>query len=383
MATTFDIPAKLGPAGPKEAQSRPAVSSDVASAGQGNLMLECSGLRKSFGDTVAVEEFNLSIVPGRVVALVGPSGCGKTTVLRLIAGFAEPETGYIGIDGEAAYQGGRSLAPEKRRIGMVFQEGALFPHLTVAQNIAYGLPKNGDRAERMQEVVALAGLDGLTERMPHQLSGGQQQRVALARALAPRPKLLLLDEPFSNLDPGLREQVRRDVMAILRSSGITAVFVTHDQEEAIYVGDSIVIMNRGRVEQQGPPEEVFHEPSNKFVAEFVGVVDFLPARWEEGNIVTEVSSLTWPSPPPAGGNLEVMIRPDCLDCYPSERGNGVILEREFRGAFDLYYVALDSGEVVRCLLFHTSAYPVGAKVRVEALPGHHMRPFRDGLALIP
>jgi iron(III) transport system ATP-binding protein len=344
-------------------------------------MLECVGVTKNFGDTIAVDEFNLTIPQGEVIALLGPSGCGKTTALRLIAGFSNPEAGSISIGGEPVHQTGRSVPPEKRRVGMVFQEGALFPHLTVEQNIAYGLPKDADRSQRVQEVVSLTGLDGLAQRMPHELSGGQQQRVALARALAPRPELLLLDEPFSNLDPGLREQVRRDVMSILRASGITAVFVTHDQEEAMYVGDRIAVMNRGKIEQQGTPEEIFHHPSTKFVAEFVGMVDFVPARWEEGRIVTALGAADLPYRPVSEGSLEVMVRPDCVDCHPSADGEGVITDREFRGAFYLYRVLLASGGTVRCLRSHTDEYPVGATVTVKVRDGHAMRPFVDGLAL--
>ncbi len=345
-----------------------------------NGMLECVGLTKRFGDTIVVDGFNLNIPQGQIVALLGPSGCGKTTALRLIAGFADPEAGGIRIGGAPVYEPGRSVPPEKRRVGMVFQEGALFPHLTVEQNIAYGLPRDGDRAERVREVATLTGLDRLTRRMPHELSGGQQQRVALARALAPRPELLLLDEPFSNLDPGLREQVRRDVMSILRGSGITAVFVTHDQEEAMYVGDRIAVMHRGRIEQQGTPEEIFHRPATKFVAEFVGMVDFLPAHCAAGQLVTPVGVVDFPARPVTEGRLEVMVRPDCLDCYPAAQGEGVIADREFRGAFYLYRVALASGSVVRCLRSHTDEYPVGATVTVKLRDGHALRPFVDGRA---
>ena len=346
-----------------------------------DLMLECSGLAKLFDDVVALSDFNLRIPQGQFVALLGPSGCGKTTALRLIAGFSHPNAGVIRIGGRPVYAEGRSVPPEKRRVGMVFQEGALFPHLTVEQNIAYGLSKEDDRERRIREVVTLTGLDGLRERMPYELSGGQQQRVALARALAPRPELLLLDEPFSNLDPALREQVRRDVMDILRRSGITAVFVTHDQEEAMYVGDSIAVMNRGRVEQQGTPYDIFHNPRSKFVAEFIGMVDFLPARWEDGRIATAIGATDRPEPPEGSGVLEAMVRPDCVEFYPSEEGNGVIEEREFRGAFYLYRVALNSGGAVRCLISHTADYAPGARVMVKVRGGHAFRPFLDGIAL--
>ncbi len=346
-------------------------------------MLECVGVAKRFGDTVAVDGFNLNIPQGQVIALLGPSGCGKTTALRLIAGFENPEAGLITVGDEPVCEPGRSLPPEKRRVGMVFQEGALFPHLTVEQNISYGLSKDADRPERVQEVVNLTGLDGLTQRMPHELSGGQQQRVALARALAPRPELLLLDEPFSNLDPGLRVRVRRDVMSILRSSGITAVFVTHDQEEAMYVGDRIAVMNRGKVEQQGTPEEIFHHPRTKFVAEFVGMVDFVPAYLENGQLVTAIGKADLPYQPICERSLEVMVRPDCVDCCLADEGEGVITEREFRGAFYLYRVVLSSGGVVHCLRPHTDEYPVGATVSVKVRDGHALRPFVDGFALSP
>ena len=382
MATKVSLPAHNTRRNDMAHSTNGVKSAAAGSPALVKTMLECVGVTKSFGDTIAVDGFNLTIPQGEVIALLGPSGCGKTTALRLIAGFSNPEAGAISIGGEPVHQTGRSVPPEKRRVGMVFQEGALFPHLTVEQNISYGLPKDADRSQRVQEVVSLTGLDGLAQRMPHELSGGQQQRVALARALAPRPELLLLDEPFSNLDPGLREQVRRDVMSILRASGITAVFVTHDQEEAMYVGDRLAVMNRGKIEQQGTPEEIFHHPSTKFVAEFVGMVDFVPASWEGDRIVTALGTTDLPRQPVSEGSLEVMVRPDCVDCYPSADGEGVITDREFRGAFYLYRVALtSSGGSVRCLRSHTDEYPVGATVTVKVRDGHALRPFLDGSAL--
>ncbi len=347
----------------------------------GEAMLECRDLTKRFGGMVAVDGFSVSVPRGKILALLGPSGCGKTTALRLIAGFIQPDAGIIELVGERVSDGLLSVPPERRRVGMVFQEGALFPHLTVEQNIAFGLSKGDDRAQRVAEVVRLTGLEGLTQRMPYELSGGQQQRVALARALAPRPELLLLDEPFSNLDPGLREQVRRDVMGILRASGITAVFVTHDQEEAMYVGDTIAVMNRGRIEQHGAPEEIFHQPRSKFVAEFIGMVDFVPAR-QEGNLIsTPIGAAPWTDGPVGGQVLEAMVRPDCMECKPADEGNGVIVEREFRGAFYLYWIALDAAGTVRCLLSHTDEYEVGTRVSVNVRCGHSLRPFVDGIAL--
>ena len=347
----------------------------------GVLMLDCLDVSKRFGDVAALDGFTMEIPQGQIVALLGPSGCGKTTALRLIAGFSRPDEGSISIAGEAMADARRTVPPEKRRVGMVFQEGALFPHLTVEQNIAYGLSREDDRSQRVEEVLRMTGLEGLNRRMPYELSGGQQQRVALARALAPRPELLLLDEPFSNLDPGLRDQVRRDVLEILRANGITAVFVTHDQEEAMYVGDTIAVMNNGRIEQQGTPHDIFHNPRSKFVAEFIGMVDFLPASWESDHLATPIGISEPLSRPEDPGLLEAMVRPDCVECHPAEDANGTVIEREFRGAFYLYRIALDSGEMVRSLLSHTDDYDVGSRVAVRVRSGHSLRPFFNGLAL--
>ena len=346
--------------------------------------LECAGLAKSFGGVAAVAGLDLSIPKGQILALLGPSGCGKTTALRLIAGFEEPDAGVIAIGGATVNNAGGNTPPERRRVGMVFQEGALFPHLTVEQNIAYGLPKGQGRDERISEVLELIDLSAQRERMPHELSGGQQQRVALGRALAPQPEVLLLDEPFSNLDPKLREQVRRDVLAILKTSNATAIFVTHDQEEALFVGDVVAVMNEGQIEQTASPETIFHHPTTKFVAQFIGMVDFLPANHDNGTLHTEVGSVPWPEleagtienvSTDSQNQIEVMVRPDCLNCSPADDGPGVVIEREFRGAFYLYRVELPSGATVRCLLSHTAEYPLGSSVSVSLRDGHHLRPF--------
>ena len=308
--------------------------------------LELRGMVKGFDGEPVIDGLDLVLEPGQVMALLGRSGCGKTTTLRLIAGFEEPDAGIVLMNGRTVSRAGEMVPPENRQVGIVLQEGALFPHLTVEQNVAYGLPKESRRDGRIEEVLSLVGMQELSHRMPHELSGGQHQRVALARALAPRPRVLLLDEPFSNLDPRLREQVRKDVLEILKDSGVSAIFVTHDQEEALFMGDVIAVMNRGAVEQVGRPEEIFHHPATRFVAEFIGLADFIPA-WRDGDsLVTEVGSTQWP--PFDGhegsdgfdGRLEVMVRPDCLMCHASQQGQGVITQREFRGPFNLYHVSL-------------------------------------------
>jgi iron(III) transport system ATP-binding protein len=356
-------------------------ASEVASLPVTPVALECNNLSKRYGKTQALDGVDLTVPRGQVLALLGPSGCGKTTALRLIAGFDNSDSGTITISGQRVFQPGRSVPPEKRKVGMVFQEGALFPHLTVEQNVAYGLPRRVDRKERVHEVLSLVGLESLRHRMPHELSGGQQQRVALGRALAPQPEILLLDEPFSNLDPGLRDQVRRDVREILRASSATAIFVTHDQEEALFVGDAVAVMRQGGIEQVDSPENIFHQPATRFVAEFIGMVDFLPAWRDRERLATEVGSVAWPDVRLSESELEVMVRPDCLDCYPSDQGQGIICSREFRGAFYLYRVSLSSGRTVRCLLPHPQEYPIGARVIIELRHGHSLRPFSNGRAI--
>jgi iron(III) transport system ATP-binding protein len=382
MTLSEVIPARWRPQG---RQSRPASldAPDRAESKSSIPALECRSLSKTYGPVAAVNDFTLTVPRGGIAVLVGPSGCGKTTALRLIAGFETPNSGSITIGGRPVAISGRQTPPEKRRVGMVFQEGALFPHATVEQNVGYGLPRSDRREERIGEVLRLVGLANFRVRMPHELSGGEQQRVALARALAPSPDLLLLDEPFSSLDPGLRQQVRSDVQRILKDNGVTAIFVTHDQDEALLLGDTVVVMRDGNIEQAAAPEVIFHEPANRFVAEFMGTVDFLPARPGEDGLVTDIGTIPFGPIPPQTDNIEVMVRPDCIDCWPSDDGQGVITSREFRGAFYIYRIALPSGNSVRCLLSHTCEYPVGARMEVRLRDGHSMRPFAGGQAVVP
>ncbi|WP_337267027.1 ABC transporter ATP-binding protein [Oryzifoliimicrobium ureilyticus] len=239
--------------------------------------LELLGIKKSFGATQVVHDFNMRIEKGEFVSFLGPSGCGKTTILRMIAGFETPSDGSILIGGKEQ----ANLKPNKRNIGMVFQAYALFPNMTVAENVAFGLKVAGaskaDTDARVKEMLSLIRLDHLAERYPYQMSGGQQQRVALARALAPKPQVLLLDEPLSALDAKIRVSLREEIRAIQRKLGITTVFVTHDQEEALSISDRIVVMNAGRADQIGTPSEIYNAPATRFVASFVGTLNMIEA----------------------------------------------------------------------------------------------------------
>ena len=350
----------------------------------GHNALELYGLRKAFHDTQAVADVNLDVRRGEILCLLGPSGCGKTTTLRLIAGFDAPDAGTVRIAGRTVYGPSVNESPEKRRVGMVFQEGALFPHLTVAQNVAFGLGRTKGRQDKVAEALRLVNLEGYEDRYPHQISGGQQQRVALARALAPEPDLILMDEPFSSLDPALRTQLRQEVRAILRERNATVVCVTHDQEEAMQLGDRVVVMNEGRIEQIGSPETVFHHPDTRFAAEFFGTADFLPA-WRDGDCLTsEVGRMPWPSfwpdPWPPERELQVMVRPDCLDIIPDDAGECTVSAREFMGAFNIYSVALPSGQKVQVMKSHVARLEPGARVSVSLRQGHRLLPFIDGRA---
>ena len=255
-------------------------------------ILACQGLSKSFDGQRILSDLSLRVEAGQFVALLGPSGCGKTTTLRLIAGFETPDAGTISIQGRRVADATKNLPPEQRNIGMVFQEYALFPHLSVADNISFGLRvSRGAKKQRVNELLELVGLDGLADRMPHALSGGQQQRVALARALAPSPAILLLDEPFSNLDAALRTQVRMEVHGILSAASVTSVFVTHDQEEALSLGDQVAVMFDGRIAQISTPQQIYTRPATAEVAAFVGEANFLPGTAEGSYARSELGSV--------------------------------------------------------------------------------------------
>ena len=283
------------------------------------IALRTLGLVKRFGEVVAVDDVDLAVAEGEFVGVLGPSGCGKTTLLRLVAGFERPDAGGVEIDGQVVAGPRRDVPPERRRIGMVFQESALFPHLDVAGNIGFGLGRRG-REQRVAELVALVGLAGLQRRMPHELSGGQQQRVALARALAPDPALVLLDEPFSSLDATLRAQLRGEVRDILRTARATTVFVTHDQDEALEISDRVAVMRAGRIEQMSTPDELYLRPANRFVAGFVGEANLLPGEVRHGEVQTLVGRFRAGNGQLADGvRAEVLLRPEQLHMLPIDR----------------------------------------------------------------
>jgi iron(III) transport system ATP-binding protein len=315
----------------------------------------------------AVDELSLAVAQGEILALLGPSGCGKTTALRIIAGFETPDAGTVTIRGQVMTGPGRSVPPEERGVGIVFQDYALFPHLTVSANVAFGLQglDRGERQARTGQILHMVGLADCATRYPHELSGGQQQRVALARALAPAPALMLLDEPFSNLDADLRAQMR-DEERILRTTGTTAIFVTHDQEEAFTLADRVGVLNRGRIQQLGTPQEVYHHPRSQFVAEFVGAADFLPGLVTSEGIVTELGVFAAEGGLGVGQRVEVMVRPDDITFVPHRDGAGVVIRRSFRGSETLYCIRLASGRRVHSSQPSASMIPLGTRVQAEA-----------------
>lgn len=330
--------------------------------------VRCSAICKTFTSLPVVENVSFQVMPGKILALLGPSGCGKTTTLRLIAGFEELDSGTIEIDGQIVAGEGRHVPPEKRRAGMVFQDYAIFPHLNVAENIGFGLPK-GDRSQRVAEFLDLVGLQEKARWMPSELSGGQQQRVALARALAPRPAVLLLDEPFSNLDAALRAEVREDVKNLLKHSETTAVFVTHDQEEALFLGDEVAVMNYGHLEQIGPAVNVFHQPQTRFVAEFVGQADFIPGIVTGRGVETALGLLHRDLPLPPGSAVDVAVRADDVKLMENG-GASKIVSRQFLGIAYMVKVRLPDGSIVRSWQSHRFDFAPGMAVEASIRPGH-------------
>jgi len=370
----------------------------------GRPVLRCTGIHKRFpdlagdavrlghngrapglpsGPAVALDGFSLELAAGTLMALLGPSGCGKTTALRVMAGLEAPDAGEVWVGERMVAGRGAWTPPERRRIGMVFQDWALFPHMDVWHNVAFGCT-GSHRAERVVErvraVLELVHLDGFETRMPHELSGGQQQRVALARALAPAPEVILLDEPFSNLDATLRARVRAEVRAVLREAAATAIFVTHDQEEALSVADELAVMDAGRVLQVGPPHQVYGAPAHRRVAELVGEANFVPGAVRAGVATTSVGRV--PAPGLADGPVEIMIRPESIVLERDNGAGAAIVDAEFYGHDQLVRARLADGTTIDVrLLGPRPDLTIGAPVRASlAAPAHF---FRSGVAISP
>jgi iron(III) transport system ATP-binding protein len=337
------------------------------------IVLELRKVSCAYGkNRPAINDISLSLGEGEILCLLGPSGCGKTTTLRAIAGFEPVISGEIHLDGQLVSSPGLMVPTERRRVGMVFQEYALFPHLRVSDNIAFGLEHlpSDERIAHVRSMMELIGLTGLERRYPHELSGGQQQRVALARALAQNPSVLLLDEPFSNLDPDMTGRMREDLLRILKRTNTTAILVTHDHDEAFAMADRVAVLNDGRLEQLDTPEAIYHVPLSPFVADFVGQADFLPGLVQNGKVVTEIGE--FPNQPgyPSGARVVVMVRPDDVHIAPADRCTARIRARQFRGSENLYTVVLPSGHVVHSSESSTTVYPVGTAVELQILATH-------------
>lgn len=329
----------------------------------------------------AIQEISFAAREGEILCLLGPSGCGKTTVLRAIAGFEPVRSGQIFLSGQLVSSPDVMTPTENRRVGMVFQEYALFPHLRVQDNIAFGLHNlpRSERFERVQEMLRLTGLKGFERRYPHELSGGQQQRVALARALAQNPVVLLLDEPFSNLDPDMAGRMRQEVHDLLRRTKTTTVLVTHDHDEAFAVADRVAVLNQGRLEQFDTPEMMYHMPATPFVADFVGQADFIPGTVSRGMVHTEIGEFPDTLQCFDGAAVVVMIRPDDIHLVPTEGARSRVLTRQFRGSENLYTIQLPSGQIVHSSESSTSVYKEGTAVELRVSATHTVVFLNDQL----
>ncbi|SCL31039.1 iron(III) transport system ATP-binding protein [Micromonospora nigra] len=338
-----------------------------------------TGVVKRYGPVTALAGVDLTVPSGLLTAVLGPSGCGKTTLLRCLAGFERVDAGEISIDGVPVASGGRHLPAHRRRIAVVPQEGALFPHLSVADNVGYGLDRAARRGDRVEEVLALVGLAGYGDRMPHQLSGGQQQRVAVARALAPRPSVVLLDEPFSALDAGLRAGLRHDVREALRTDGATGVLVTHDQGEALSVADRVVVLRAGRVVQSAHPTTVYREPVDAWVASFVGDAVLLPAVAEAGTARTALGPVPISGAVP-DGPVTVLVRPEQVRLDPVPGAvPATVLRHDFHGHDALVGLRLADGtRVTARILDDAVPVPVGGDVVVHVVGSARAFPSASG-----
>lgn len=351
------------------------------------IQLELIDVVQRYGKQTIVDGVNFRLHAGQIACLLGPSGCGKTTLLRCIAGFEEIAGGEIQLHGEIVSRAGFALAPEKRRIGMVFQDYALFPHLTIEENVGFGLPRGNLEANhlRVRQLLTTVGLGGQGSKYPHELSGGQQQRVALARALAPRPALILLDEPFSNLDVGLRERLSVEVREILKREGSTAIMVTHDQHEAFAMADEIGVMHNGRIQQWDSPYNLYHRPANRFVADFIGQGVLLSGTVGEANSVRiELGTLISDTPVEChescahcddGCKVDILLRPDDIVHDDASPVQAEVLHKAFRGADILYTLRLASGSEVLSLVPSHHNHALGEKIGIR-LDADHVIAFK-------
>jgi len=332
--------------------------------------LICTGVAKSFGERPVLVDLNLVVPKGTLTAILGASGSGKTTLLRIVVGFASADRGTVSVGGEVVFEAGRPLVPPHRRaIGYVAQEGALFPHLTVAGNVAFGLPRGERQAVgRVADVLDLVGLDrSYAERRPHELSGGEQRRVALARALAPRPRLVLLDEPFSGLDPGLRAETREAVLRALAAEGTTAVLVTHDQSEALSMGREVAVLRAGRLVQTAAPTVLYRDPADLDVAQFVGEAVVLAGTARSGLVECALGTLT-ARDAAVDGAVHVLIRPEQIrfEAGPGEGGLAEVLGSSYHGPDTFVRLALEGGNgtAVVARTFDQEVPAVGERVRL-------------------
>ena len=352
-------------------------------------ILQLKSISKTFtaSNTPAVNQVSLELQQGELLGLLGPSGCGKTTLLRIVAGFEKVSQGQVELAGKIVSDRNKNIPPEKRNTGMVFQDYALFPHLTVAENIAFGLKgkknaanggifhhgrlKNPEIKQRIRNVLDLVGLSRLEKRYPHELSGGQQQRVALARAIAPQPALILLDEPLSNLDVQVRHRLREEIRSILKAAGTTAIFVTHDREEALAISDKIAVMRDGKLEQVGTPEEIYTQPSSRFVAEFVTQANFLTVRREGQNWTTEIGQVELPTAITTAecDCAELMLRQEDIIVTPDPDNNSLVTvkERQFLGREYRYCLETASGKRLHARTTISNPVAVGTKVNVSVI----------------
>jgi iron(III) transport system ATP-binding protein len=335
-----------------------------------NALIEVKNIECKYRQQTIVKDLSLHVNQGSLVCLLGPSGCGKTTVLRAIAGFEPVHHGTIHINEQEVSRPGFTLVPEKRQLGMVFQDYALFPHMTVLENISFGLRKLGKTEQHAtaREMLSVVGMNEYGERYPHELSGGQQQRIALARALAPHPKAILLDEPFSNLDVEMRKRLSSEVRNILKNRGITGIMVTHDQDEAFALGDSVGVMKDGRILQWDTPFNLYHEPADRFVADFIGQGVFIDGvmvtpnqiRTEFG-IVNADRAYNWPEE----SKVEILLRPDDVVYDPEGPLQGKVTEKAFKGAEIMYTLQLDTGTKILSLFPSHEDFMVGDKVNIR------------------